>query len=459
VNFSPISINIVARKNHPLNMLNNEIKNQHPNDIAEMLESFEEGKRFLTFLMLPKNLKSEVFSYLTSSVQQEIILELGTTKAAELLESMAPDDRTAVFESFPDELIKESVNLLSDKEKNIALNLLGYPEECIARLMTPYYVQVKPEWTIKRTLDHIKRYGKKAETLNFVYVVDNHNKLIDDIQIGKLLMADEEKTIESIADYNFQSLVTTMSKEDAISYFDKYDRSALPVVTEEGVLVGIVTFDDIFDEIEKVNTEDFQKLGAVEALDLSYTETPLLTLVNKRVIWLVVLFLGQLLTVSAITFYEAKIETAFVLTLFIPLVISAGGNTGSQAATLIVRAMAIKELGIADWLYVLRKELLSGLLLGGILGVLGFSRVLIWHNLGLYDYGEYWFFIGLTIGLALVLIVMWGTVTGSMIPFVLKRFGLDPATSSAPFVATLVDVTGLVIYFSMALAILSGKLL
>jgi magnesium transporter len=440
-------------------MLNNEIKNQHPNDIAEMLESFEEGKRFLTFLMLPKNLKSEVFSYLTSSVQQEIILELGTTKAAELLESMAPDDRTAVFESFPDELIKESVNLLSDKEKNIALNLLGYPEECIARLMTPYYVQVKPEWTIKRTLDHIKRYGKKAETLNFVYVVDNHNKLIDDIQIGKLLMADEENTIESIADYNFQSLVTTMSKEDAISYFDKYDRSALPVVTEEGVLVGIVTFDDIFDEIEKVNTEDFQKLGAVEALDLSYTETPLLTLVNKRVIWLVVLFLGQLLTVSAITFYEAKIETAFVLTLFIPLVISAGGNTGSQAATLIVRAMAIKELGIADWLYVLRKELLSGLLLGGILGVLGFSRVLIWHNLGLYDYGEYWFFIGLTIGLALVLIVMWGTVTGSMIPFVLKRFGLDPATSSAPFVATLVDVTGLVIYFSMALAILSGKLL
>jgi magnesium transporter len=440
-------------------MLNNEIKNQHPNDIAEMLESFEEGKRFLTFLMLPKNLKSEVFSYLSTPIQQEIILELGTTKAAELLESMAPDDRTAVFESFPDELIKESVNLLSDKEKNIALNLLGYPEECIARLMTPYYVQVKPEWTIKRTLDHIKRYGKKAETLNFVYVVDSQNKLIDDIQIGKLLMADEERTIESIADYNFQSLLTTMSKEDAISYFDKYDRSALPVVTEDGVLVGIVTFDDIFDEIEKVNTEDFQKLGAVEALDLSYTETPMLTLVNKRVIWLVVLFLGQLLTVSAITFYETKIETAFVLTLFIPLVISAGGNTGSQAATLIVRAMAIKELTIEDWLYVMKKELLSGFLLGSILGFLGFMRVFIWHNLGMYDYGDYWFFVGLTIGFSLILIVMWGTLTGSMIPFVLKKFGLDPATSSAPFVATLVDVTGLVIYFSMALAILSGKLL
>lgn len=437
----------------------NEIQNQHPNDIAEMLEAIEDGNRFLTFLMLPKNIKTEVFTYLNTSVQQEIIHELGTEKTAELFESMAPDDRTAVFESFPDELIKESVNLLSDKEKNIALNLLGYPEECVARLMTPYYVQAKKEWTIRRTLDHIKRYGKKAETLNFVYVVDNQNKLIDDIQIGKLLMADEEKTIESIIDYNFQTLKTTMSKEDAISYFDKYDRSALPVVTNEGVLVGIVTFDDIFDEIEKVNTEDFQKLGGVEALDLSYTETSLLTLVQKRVIWLIVLFLGQLLTVSAITFYEAKIETAFVLTLFIPLVISAGGNTGSQAATLIVRAMAIKELTIEDWYYVLKKEIFSGLILGGILGILGFLRVLVWHNLGLYDYGEYWFFIGLTIGLALVLIVMWGTITGSMIPFVLKKLGLDPATSSAPFVATLVDVTGLVIYFSMALAILSGKLL
>lgn len=437
----------------------NEIQNQHPNDIAEMLEAIEDGNRFLTFLMLPKAIKTEVFTYLQPTVQQEIIHELGTEKTAELFESMAPDDRTAVFENFPDELIKESVNLLSDKEKNIALNLLGYPEECVARLMTPYYVQVKKEWTIKRTLEHIKRFGKKAETLNFVYVIDNQNKLIDDIQIGKLLMADDEKTIESIIDYNFQSLTTTMNKEDAISFFEKYDRSALPVVTEDGVLVGIVTVDDILDQIEKINTEDFQKLGGVEALDLSYTETSMITLVQKRVIWLVVLFLGQMLTVSAITFYEAKIETAFVLTLFIPLVISAGGNTGSQAATLIVRAMAIKELTIEDWFYVLRKEILSGLLLGLILGALGFIRVLIWHNLGLYDYGPYWVFIGLTIGLALVLIVMWGTITGSMIPFVLKKFGLDPATSSAPFVATLVDVTGLVIYFSMALAILSGKLL
>lgn len=436
-----------------------DIKNEHPSDIAEWIEAIEENQRLIAFLKLPKTLKADVFSYVSPSIQQELILELGNNRAAELLETMAPDDRTEIFENFPDDFIKESINLLSDKEKQIALNLLGYPEECIARLMTPYYVQVKKEWTIQKTLQHIKKYGKKAETLNFIYVVDSQNKLIDDIQIGKLLMADEEQTIESIIDDQFQSLVTTMSKEDAISYFDKYDRSALPVVTEQGVLVGIVTFDDIIDEIEKVNTEDFQKLGAVEALELSYTDTSTLSLVNKRVIWLIVLFLGQLLTVSAITSFEDKISAAFVLTLFVPLVISAGGNTGSQAATLIVRAMAIKELDITDWFYVMKKELISGLLLGLVLGFLGFIRVLVWQNTGMYDYGEYWFFIGLTIGLALILIVMWGTLAGSMIPFVLKRFGLDPATSSAPFVATLVDVTGLVIYFSMALLLLTGKLL
>lgn len=436
-----------------------DIKNEHPSDIAEWIEAIDENQRLIAFLKLSKTLKADVFSYISPSIQQELILELGNNRAAELLETMAPDDRTEIFENFPDDFIKESINLLSDKEKQIALNLLGYPEECIARLMTPYYVQVKKEWTIQKTLQHIKKYGKKAETLNFIYVVDSQNKLIDDIQIGKLLMADEEQTIESIIDDQFQSLVTTMSKEDAISYFDKYDRSALPVVTEQGVLVGIVTFDDIIDEIEKVNTEDFQKLGAVEALELSYTDTSTLSLVNKRVIWLIVLFLGQLLTVSAITSFEDKISAAFVLTLFVPLVISAGGNTGSQAATLIVRAMAIKELDITDWFYVMKKELISGLLLGLVLGFLGFIRVLVWQKTGMYDYGEFWLFIGFTIGLALILIVMWGTLAGSMIPFVLKRFGLDPATSSAPFVATLVDVTGIIIYFTMALLLLTGKLL
>ncbi len=431
----------------------------HPTDIAAVIESQRDNERLITFLMLHKDMKAEVFTYFTPTLQKEMIQKLGSTQTAEILENMAPDDRTEILENIPDNLIKESINLLSDKEKNIALSLLGYPEECVARLMTPYYVQAKKDWTIKKTFDHIKRFGKRAETLNFVYVVDDHNKLIDDIRIGKLLMSDENLTLDSVMDYEFKSLVTTMTKEDATHYFDKYDRAALPVTTQDGTLVGIVTFDDILDEIERRDTEDFQKLGAVEALDLSYVETPLLTLVKKRAFWLIILFVGEMFTASALGFFEDEIAAAVVLVLFIPLIIASGGNSGSQAATLVVRAMAIKELAFKDWFYVMKKELFSGLILGLILGTVGLIKIFLWQNLNISDYGEHWLFLGLTIFFSLIGVVMWGTVSGSMIPIFLKRFGFDPATSSAPLVATLVDVTGIVIYFSVAVMLLSGKLL
>ncbi len=431
----------------------------HPTDIAAVIESQRDSERLITFLMLTKNLKAEVFTYFSPPLQKEMIQKLGSTQTAEILENMAPDDRTEILENIPDNLIKESINLLSDVEKNVALSLLGYPEGCVARLMTPYYVQAKKDWTIKKTFYHIKRFGKKAETLNFVYVVDDSNKLIDDIRIGNLLMADENQTLDSIMDYEFKSLLTTMTREDATHYFDKYDRAALPVTTQDGTLVGIVTFDDILDEIEKRDTEDFQKLGAVEALDLSYTETPLKTLVRKRAFWLTILFVGEMFTASALGFFEDEIAAAVVLVLFIPLIIASGGNSGSQAATLIVRAMALKELAIKDWFYVIRKELFSGVLLGLILGSVGFLKIMVWQYAGFADYGEHWLYLGITIAISLIGVVMWGTVSGSMIPLFLKRFGFDPATSSAPLVATLVDVTGIVIYFSVAVLLLSGKLL
>jgi magnesium transporter len=409
--------------------------------------------------MLPKDLKANVFSYFSPTMQEEMVQKLGSTQTAEILENMAPDDRTEILENIPDELVKESINLLSDKEKDIALTLLGYPEGCVARLMTPYYVQAKKDWTIKKTFEHIKKYGKKAETLNFVYVVDDHNKLIDDIRIGKLLMSDEKHTLESILDYEYKSLITTMSKEDAIHYFDKYDRAALPVTTIDGTLVGIVTFDDIMDEIEKRDTEDFQKLGGVEALELSYTETPLFTLVRKRAFWLTILFVGEMFTTSALRYFESEIAAAVVLVLFIPLIISSGGNSGSQASTLIVRAMALKELTLKDWFYVIRKELLSGLMLGLILGTVGLLRIVIWQTAGFYDYGDHWLQLGFTIFFSLIGVVLWGTISGSMIPLILKKAGLDPATSSAPLVATLVDVTGIIIYFSVAALLLTGRLM
>ncbi|PRY15580.1 magnesium transporter [Pontibacter ummariensis] len=436
-----------------------DLKNNHPSDIAEVLSELNEKERVLAFLLLPGELKSEVFTYFNYSTQEELLKKLGSTDTAEMLENMAPDDRTEIFENFPDLLIKESINLLSPEEKSVALNLLGYPEKSIARLMTPYYIQCKKGWTIKQALENIKRYGKKAETLNHVYVVDKENKLIDDIRIGKLLMANEDETIESLMDYQFLSLTTTMSRDEAIEQFNKYDRAVMPVVSEKGVLVGIVTFDDIFDEIERRDTEDIQKFGGLEALELSYTETPLLTLVRKRASVLLILFLGEMLTASAMGYFEEEIATAVVLALFIPLIISSGGNSGSQAATLIVRAMAIKELGLRDWWYVMRKEVLSGVMLGLILGAVGFLRIIVWQQAGFYDYGEYAFLIGLTVGFSLIGIVLWGTLSGSMIPFLLQKLGLDPATSSAPFVATLVDVTGLIIYFTIAASMLSGTLL
>ncbi|MCC9135305.1 magnesium transporter [Pontibacter silvestris] len=436
-----------------------DLRHKHPNDISEVICELNPKERILAFLLLPGDLKAEVFTYFNHNVQEEILKELGSTETANILENMAPDDRTEIFENFPDLLIKESINLLSPEEKSIALNLLGYPEKSIARIMTPYYIQVKKGWTVTQALENIRRYGKKAETLNHVYVVDKENKLIDDIRIGKLLMADEEQTIESLMDYHFVSLTTTMNRDEAIEQFNKYDRAVMPVVSEKGVLVGIVTFDDIFDEIERRDTEDIQKFGGLEALELSYTETPLLTLVRKRASVLLILFLGEMLTASAMGFFEEEISQAVVLALFIPLIISSGGNSGSQAATLIVRAMAIKELGIKDWWYVMRKEVLSGLMLGLILGTVGFLRIVIWQKAGFYNYGEYASLIGLTVGLSLIGIVLWGTLSGSMIPFLLQKLGLDPATSSAPFVATLVDVTGLIIYFTIAASILSGTLL
>ncbi|MGZ5210081.1 MAG: magnesium transporter, partial [Kaistella sp.] len=373
--------------------------------------------------------------------------------------AMTPDDRTALFEDFPDELIKYSINHLNPQERRIALKLLGYNSDSIARLMTPYYIQIRKEWTVKRCLQQIKKVGKKMETMNHLYVVDERNQLIDDIAIGSLLLAEEDTLISEITDNHFVAITTTTSKEDAVQYFEKYDRTALPIVTEAGVLVGIVTIDDILDQIEQQNTEDIQKFGGMEALDDPYRQTHWFEMIKKRGFWLILLFFFQLLTASAMGYFEDEIQKAVVLTLFVPLIISSGGNTGSQAATLIIRAMALQEITVKDWWIVIKKELITGMVLGGILGILGFFRIMLWQYAGWFNYGEHWEFIALSVGASLAMIVMWGTLSGSMVPFVLKRFNLDPATSSAPFVATLVDVTGLVIYFTVAGLLLSGKLL
>ena len=435
------------------------ITSKHPADIADQLTQKSSKDRVLSFLLLAGEAKAEVFPYFDSEIQQELILNLGNEATKELFNELAPDDRTLLLTDFPDSIIKEIINLLDQKEREQALNLLGYESDSIARLMTPHYIQAKKDWTVKRVLESIKIYGKKAETLNFVYVVNDKNKLIDDLRIGQLLMAEDSTLIEELMDKNFIAIRTTEKIEESLAIFDKYDREALPIVTEKGILVGIVTFDDLLEQIEQRDTEDMQKFGGMEELDVSYTKTTLSDLVKKRAGWLVVLFLGELLTASAMGHYDDEIAKAVVLALFVPLIISSGGNSGSQAASLIIRAMALKELQLRDWWYVMKKEFVSGLLLGGILGLLGFVRIVIWQEAGIYDYGPYWLWVALSVSTSLLFIVLWGTLSGSLIPFLLRKMKLDPAAASAPFVATLVDVTGLIIYFSVSALFLAGKLL
>lgn len=434
-------------------------QNQHPADVAEQLRDMDNDERNLSFLMLTPEKKTEVFRFLEPSFQIKIIKALGNQELSDVLNNLPPDNRTKLFENFPDYLIKTSINLLNPEEREIALSLIGYKKNSIARLMTPHYIQTKAEKTVSEVLSFIKKEGKKAETLNFVYVVDNENKLIDDLRIGQLLLADSDTKISELMDRHVLAITSTTSVEDAVEIFDKYDRSALPIITESGVLVGIVTFDDILDRVQEQTTEEIQKFGGTKGLEMSYTESTLFDLVKKRASWLVILFFGEMLTASAMGIFEGEIEKAVVLALFVPLIISSGGNSGSQAASLIIRAMALKELKLRDWWYVMKKELLSGVLLGAILGCIGFLRILVWQKIGFYNYGVFWLEVALSVSVSLVFIVLWGTLSGSLIPFILKSFKMDPATASAPFVATLVDVTGIIIFFSIAAFFLAGKLL
>lgn len=439
--------------------MHNEIQNQHPADIAEKLSNLDNKNRNIAFYLLPSNLKAEVFSYFELYVQQEVVKSLTDGDLANVLNNLEPDDRTELFENIPDELIKHSINLLNEDERKIALELIGYNEDSVARLMTPMYIQIKESFSVSQVLNHIKKFGKTAETLNYLFVVDENNVLIDDLKIGEILLADANTLVSDLMDKTFISIKATTPIEDAFEIFDKYDRFALPIVTDNGVLVGIVTSDDIIDRMKIRDTEDIQRFGGMEELDLSYTQTPILELIKKRAGWLVILFIGEMFTASAMTYYDDELEKAIVLALFVPLIISSGGNSGSQAASLIIRAFALGEIKLKDWWYVFKKELLSGLALGFILGLIGFVRITIWEQAGIYDYGEYWLEIALTISLSLIVIVLWGTLSGALVPFVLRKIGFDPATASSPFVATLVDVSGLIIYFTIAAAVLSGKLL
>ena len=441
--------------------LKQKLNNLEPFQIAELIESLPKEEQIVLFRILSRESAKEIFQHLSHDEQEDIIEGIAgnVSQLTGLLNDLDPDDRTAFFEELPGNVSQRLMQMLSAEEREIATRLLGYPKETIGRLMTPEYVAVKPYFTVQQALDHIRKFGRDSETLNVVYIVDANWKLVDDIRIKEIILASPEQTIDEISDNRFVSLNAYDDREIAIKVFQDNDRIALPVTDTDGTLLGIVTIDDVMDVLEEETTEDFQKFGGTEGLDLSYTKTSLFGMVKKRSVWLVVLFLGEMLTASAMGYFEEEIEKAVVLALFVPLIISSGGNSGSQAASLIIRALALGELTFQNWWYVMRKEIFSGLFLGSILGIIGLTRIVLWQKIGFYDYGEYWLWIGASVSAALLFVVLWGTLTGSMIPLILKKLGLDPATASAPFVATLVDVTGLVIYFSIAAVLLGGKLL
>jgi magnesium transporter len=438
--------------------LREEARNWHASDLAAVMEPLSEERQAVLFRLLPRELAAKVFSYLEPDRQEILLKAMAHTEVAAILNAMSPDDRTELLEEMPAEVMRRLLGLLSPRERAVASQLLGYDEDSVGRLMSPDFVRIRSSWTVSRALDHIRRYGKDSETLSMVYVIDGTGRLVDDLRIRQILLASPRTRVQELMDERFVALRAADHRETAIEAFKDADLVALPVTDRDGILIGIVTVDDILDVAEEEATEDIQKIGGTEAFDEPYLKIGVPTMVRKRATWLVILLLSEMLTATAMARFESEIARAVVLSIFIPLVISSGGNSGSQASTLVIRAMALGEVGLGDWWRVMRREILSGLSLGLILGVIGFLRIAAWERF-FGAYGPHWALLGLTVGIALIGIVLWGTLAGSMLPLLLRRIGLDPATSSAPFVATLVDVSGLIIYFTAAGIILRGTLL
>jgi magnesium transporter len=433
------------------------LDDQNISDIAELVYEYEEHEASIIANMAVHR-AAGVFKILESPTQRRIIETLPPSKTAELLNELPADDRTSFLEDLPANVERELIKLLDPDERKITLSLLGYPENSVGRLMNPDYVYVYENNTVVQVLETIRRVGKNTETIDVIYVINEKGELLDDLRIREFILAAPNKKVSELMDERVISLNAFDDQEVANEVFKMNNRFALPVVSNSNRLLGIVTIDDVLWVANEEFSEDIQKIGGTEALEQPYLDMPLLNLFKKRVVWLIVLFIGELITITAMHRFEDEIAKVVMLATFIPLIISSGGNSGSQAATLIIQAMALSEISIADWWRIMRREIFSGLLLGGTLCIMGVSVIMIWNSFS-DTLGIYYMSIALTIGISLIGVVLWGTLVGSMLPLILKKLGADPAASSTPFVATLVDVTGLIIYFSVAVLTLTGKLL
>ncbi len=434
------------------------LNHQNISDVADLIYENEDYEtQIISHLSMHRAVS--VFKILELPVQKRIIKDLPAFTSAELLNELPADDRTSFLSELSSNVVRELVKTLDPEERKITLSLLGYPEDSVGRLMTPDYIYVYEKDTVADVLNTIRKYAKNSETIDVIYVINDKGELLDDIRIKDFILASPDTTVTDLMDGRFIALHVEDDQEVANEAFKMNNRVALPVVSRSNKLLGIVTIDDVLWVANEEFSEDIQKIGGTEALDEPYLDISLFRLFKKRVGWLIVLFLGEMLTATAMKYFEGEIQKFVVLVLFIPLIISSGGNTGSQASTLIIQAMAVGEINIANWWRVIRREFIQGLMLGSVLGFIGFIRVVIWSNISPGVYGQHEIRVAFTVGFALLGVVLWGTLSGSMLPILIKRLGGDPAVSSAPFVATLVDVTGLVIYFSVAYLFLQGILL
>lgn len=411
-----------------------------PQDIAELFNTLRE-EAVLIFRLIPRKKVSEVFAEIDPALQEHILHHIADKEIRSLIEELPPDDRTALFEDLPGYLTQRILNLLPVGERKEALQLLGYPEDSVGRLMTPDYIAVKKEWPIERALQHIRQYGRDAETIDIIFVVDTHWKLLDAIPIRRFIIAGPHQTVAEIMDNKFIAINATEDQEMAYRLIKKYNVNVLPVTDGDGTLLGIVTVDDILDVSEEETTEDFQKISAIEPVEESYATVSSLRLYKKRIGWLMILLLTDFFSSSIIAHFEQAIQSVIALAFFIPVLIDSGGNISAQSSTLIIRALATADLSLRNWFSVVKKELFIGLLIGLTLGIVLYIRGFFWRG------GPT---VGMVVGLAMVAITIWSNLLGSLLPIGLTKLKLDPAVISSPLLTTVVDSTGLIIYFTLA---------
>jgi len=435
---------------------------EKPFVLAEMYEAWpilSVQERVEGFELLQRDAAEDFFLHLSARDRAQLTLALPPGERRLWMRLLAPDEAVDVIQEAPGKEREGLLSLLDDKTRNEVKGLLDYAEEQAGGLMNTRYARLRPQMSVDEAVSFLRRDARdRAQAVYYAYVVDSEERLLGVVSFRDLLTTSGDKTIQEVMRTHVITAPEHLDQEALSHLFARYNLQMIPIVDSEKRIKGVVTLDDIIDVVQEEATEDIQKIGGTEALQAPYLQIPLLAMIQKRAGWLAVLFLGEMFTATAMGYYEAEIARAVVLALFVPLIISSGGNSGSQASTLVIRAMALREVRLRDWWRVIRRELATGLTLGSILAAIGLGRILLWQIL-FQSYGDHYFLVALTVALSLIGVIMWGTIAGSTLPFILRMLGFDPASASAPFVATLVDVTGLIIYFTVAEIVLRGTLL